>query len=43
MGLGRIDVGALLNISDDINNKNIASSTSVNQTATKLTIVDEEG
>ena len=43
MGLGRIDVGTLLNISEDINNKNIASSTCVNQTATKLTIVDEEG
>jgi len=44
MGLGRLDVGKLLNIEEDILKTNISStSDSISQKATKLTIVDEEG
>ena len=44
MGLGRLDVGKLLNIEEDIIKTKISStSDTVSQKATKLTIVDEEG
>ena len=43
MGLGRLDVSALLNINDDIKEEKITSSNVVNKEATKLTIIDEEG
>lgn len=44
MGLGRLDVGKLLNIDEDVEKVNSrVSSTTINQDATKLTIIDEEG
>lgn len=43
MGLGRLDVGKLLNIEEDIEKESKTPTTSINQKATKLTIYDEEG
>lgn len=43
MGLGRLDVGKLLNINEDVVKRNLTSTTTVFQKATKLKIVDEEG
>ena len=43
MGYGRLDVGKLLNIDEDIENKVINPTTSISQKATKLTIEDEAG
>ena len=43
MGWGRLDVGKLLNINEDIAKQNISSSTTISQKATKLKIIDEEG
>lgn len=43
MGWGRLDVGKLLNIHEDISKETITSSTTISQKATKLKIIDEEG
>lgn len=43
MGWGRLDVTKFLNIDEDIEKEEIIPSTSINQKATKLTIVDEAG
>ena len=43
MGWGRLDVGKLLKISEDISKETISSSTTISQKATKLKIIDEEG
>lgn len=43
MGWGRIDIGKLLNIIEDVENSEITSSTTVSQTVTNLHIIDEAG
>ena len=43
MGYGRLDVGKLLNISEDIEKESISSSGTISQNATKLVVHDEAG
>lgn len=43
MGLGRLDVGKLLNINEDVKEIVNTPSTQIEKTTTKLTIIDEEG
>ena len=43
MGYGRLDVGKLLNITQNIKKETISSSGTISQNATKLKVIDEAG